>query len=70
MERAMEEIEGLVVYGVVTGLALGLLAVLLFLLQLAIPRLIVHCRRNFRCATTGTQVEVEFEERGFPGGSS
>jgi hypothetical protein len=33
MERAMEEIEGLVVYGVVTGLACGLLAVLVLLLS-------------------------------------
>lgn len=63
----MEEIEGLVTYGVVTGLAWGLLAVLLFLLPLAIPRLIVRCLRHFWCATAGRRAEVEFEERGLPG---
>jgi hypothetical protein len=67
MERAMEEIEELVAYGVVTGVAWGLLAVLLFLLPLAIPRLIVRCRRHFWCATAGARAEVEFEERGLPG---
>jgi len=66
----MEEIEGLVTYGVVTGLAWALLAVLLLLLPLAIPRSIVRCRRHFWCATAGTRTEVEFEERGLPGGSS
>jgi len=66
----MEEIEGLVTYGVVTGLASALLAVLLLLLPLAIPRLIVRCRRHFWCATAGTRTVVEFEERGLPGGSS
>jgi len=63
----MEEIEGLVVYGVVTGLVSGLLAVLLLLLPLAIPRLIIRRRRHLWCATAGAQAEVEFEERGLPG---
>ena len=66
----MEEIEELVTYGVVTGLAWALLAVLFFLLPLAIPRLIVRCRRHFWRATAGTRAGVEFEERGLPGGSS
>jgi hypothetical protein len=67
MEGAMEDIEGLIGYGVVTGLALGLLTVLLLLLPLAIPRLTIRRRRHFWCATTGTPAEVEFEERGLPG---
>ena len=65
----MEEIEELVAYGVITGLAWALLAVLLLLLPLAIPRSIVRCRRHFG-ATAGTRTVVEFEERGLPGGSS
>ena len=63
----MEEIEGLVVYGATSGLAWGLLGVLLLLLPLAIPPLIVRCRRQFWCAAAGKRVEVEFEERGLPG---
>jgi hypothetical protein len=67
MERAMEQIEGLITYGVVIGLAWGLLAVQVLLLPLAISLLIVRCRRHFWCATAGARAEVEFEERGFPG---
>ena len=63
----MEEVEELVTVGVATGFVWGLVVVLLFLLPLAIPRLIVRCRRNFWCATAGGRAEVEFEERGLPG---
>ena len=63
----MEEVEGLIVDGVASGLVLALLAVLLLLLPLAVPRLIVRCRRKFWCATAQARVEVEFEERGLPG---
>ena len=63
----MEEVEELVTYGVAPGFLWGLVLVLLFLLPLAIPRLIVRCRRHFWCATAGKRAEVEFEERGLPG---
>lgn len=63
----MEEVEGLVTYVIATGLVWGLLVVLLFLLPLAIPRLIVRCRRHFWCAIAGERAEVEFEKRGLPG---
>lgn len=63
----MEEVEELVTYGVATGFVWGLLLVLFFLLPLAVPRLIVRCRRHFWCATAGERAEVEFEERGLPG---
>jgi hypothetical protein len=65
MEGRMEEVEGLIVHGVATGLALSLVGVLLFLLPLAIPRLIVRSRRQFWCATAEERVEVA--ERGLPG---
>ena len=63
----MDFVEEIVVMGVTAGLALGLLAVLLLLLPLAIPRLFVLRRRNFWCATARERVDVEFEERGLPG---
>jgi hypothetical protein len=63
----MEEIEAIVVQGVIAGLALGLLAVLLLLLPLAIPRFFVRRRRHFWCATARERVDVEFEDRGLPG---
>jgi hypothetical protein len=63
----MEEVEELVTLGVATGFVWALVVVLLFLLPLALPRLIVRCRRHFWCATAGKWAEVEFEERGLPG---
>jgi hypothetical protein len=63
----MDFVEEIVVQGVTAGLALGLLAVLLLLLPLAVPRFFVRRRRHFWCATARERVDVEFEERGLPG---
>jgi hypothetical protein len=63
----VEEIEALVVPGVMVGLALGLLGFLFLLFPLAIPRRITRRRRHFWCAIARERVDVEFEERGLPG---